>query len=146
MFKNAQIEDRVWDSRYGWGTIKSIYPKNLFPIKVEFDYKNLKKDYTFDGRSSLNYIAQVLFWNSFKIPLESLIKPLLGQTIETQVLVPNDIKEKRYFSHFHKEGKVYCYKQECASWLETTSYIEYEENKYMVLERTYAYKKTGNIK
>jgi len=124
MFKNAQMNDRVWDSRYGWGTVRAIYPKNVYPVKVEFDFRLLKKDYSFDGKSSLEYTYQVLFWNEFKVPIEAFVKPLPKLEKDTKVLVWDDnnlSKRKRYFSHFSKEGTIYCYEQGCTSWTGTTS-------------------------
>lgn len=124
MFKNAQIGDRVYDPRYKDGTITFINPNNIYSIRVEFDFKLIQKYYTFDGRSSLDYITPVLFWNELEIPPEAYIKPLPKLEKDTKVLVWNDsseIKEKRYFSHFNK-GKIYCYEQGCTSWSGTTAH------------------------
>ena len=124
MFKNAQIGDRVYDPRYKEGTITFINPNNVYSIRVEFDFKLIQKYYTFDGRSSLDYITPVLFWNELEISPEAFIKPLLKLEKDTKVLVWDDsseIKEKRYFSHFSK-GRIYCYYQGCTSWSGTTTH------------------------
>ena len=128
MFQNAKIGDRVWDARYNWGTIEAIYSKNIFPIKVKFDFKDFHRDYTFDGKCTFNYLNPVLFWNEFEIPQEAFIKPLPQLEKDTKVLVWNENnsfnesrKHKRYFSHFDKDGRIYCYEQGCTSWSATTT-------------------------
>jgi len=128
MFKNAQIGDRVWDLRYECGTITFIDPSKTYPIKVIFDFRLTNKNYTFDGRSSLDFISPTLFWNKFKIPPEAFIKPQPKLEKDTKVLVWNEKgcfnesrKHKRYFSYFDKDGRICCYEQGCTSWSATTT-------------------------
>jgi hypothetical protein len=129
MFENAQIGDRVWDIRYGWGIIQYVGRSSQYPISVVFDFKytnnrELTECYTYTGCFSTISERPTLFWNEFEIPPEAFIKPQPKLAKNTKVLVWNDspeIKEKRYFSHFNK-GRIYCYEQGCTSWSGTTAH------------------------
>jgi hypothetical protein len=127
MFENAEVGDRVYDIRYGWGSIQFIGKSSQYPISVVFDlkYTNSKEVtecYTYTGCFSNTKGRQVLFWNEFKIPQEAFIKPLPKLVKDTKVLVWNNSRKyKRYFSYFDRDGKIYCYEQGCTSWSATTS-------------------------
>ena len=67
MFKNAEIDDRVWDIRHGWGTIVEIKTKcTKYPIVVKFDNVDVKMEYTFEGKYVDEHINPTLFWNEIK--------------------------------------------------------------------------------
>ena len=125
MFENAQIGDRVWNLRYGWGRIKKIRSNTKMKLEVFFDIdvSPTLADYTADGKGSIWDLHPELFWNEFKFPPEVYIKSLPKLEKDTKVLVWNDkgcfndsIKRKRYFSHFDRDGRIYCYDQGCTSW------------------------------
>ena len=127
MFENAEVGDRVYDIRYGWGSIQFIGKNSQYPISVVFDLKytnnkEITECYTDTGCFSTRSGKPVLFWNEFKIPQEAFIKPLPKLVKDTKVLVWNNSRKyKRYFSYFDRDGKIYCYEQGCTSWSATTS-------------------------
>jgi len=131
MFKNAQIGDRVWDVRYGWGKIITSKESSMFRLTVEFinSYNDLQTcSYTIEGRAANYHNFPTLLWNEFKIPPEAFIKPLPKLAKDTKVLVWDEIglfnekrKQKGYFSHFDKDGIIYCYGQGRTSWSGTTA-------------------------
>lgn len=48
--EGVKVKDRVWSSRFGWGTVVDIDHFNLFGLYVEFDNKSIRKQqYTPDG-------------------------------------------------------------------------------------------------
>jgi hypothetical protein len=121
MFKNAQTGDRVWNLRYGWGIIKKIRSNTKMKLEVFFDIdvSPTLADYTADGKGSIWDLHPELFWNEFKFPPEAFIKSLPKLEKDTKVLVwegDYDTKRKRHFSHFDKEGKIYCYEHGMTSW------------------------------
>lgn len=131
MFKNAQIGDRVWDSRYGWGKITEIKTNTNYPLRAKFTNSDKAWQicsYSIDGRAMEFHKFPILFWNEFKVPAEAFIKPLPQLEKDTKVLVWNQKdcfnesrKHNRYFSHFDKDGRIYCYEQGCTSWSATTT-------------------------
>jgi hypothetical protein len=133
MFKNAQIGDRVWDVRYGWGEITELNKSCVYSLTAKFinnDDALQHYSYTVEGKATVFHNFPILFWNEFKAPSEAYIKPLPKLTKDTKVLVwdENDLfnksrKHKRYFSHFSEDGKIYCYEQGCTSWSATTTQV-----------------------
>jgi hypothetical protein len=128
MFENAQIGDRVWSLRYGWGIIKHIRPntKRVLEVFFSINVNSTLADFTTDGKRSVWDLHPELFWNEFKIPPEAFIKPLPKLEKDTKVLVwyetglfDKRAKQKRYFSHFSEEGKIHCYEQGRTSWSAT---------------------------
>lgn len=78
-FEKAQKGDKVWSIKYGWGKIYAIYPRNIYPIKVNFETNNKKsilRDFDLDGKESSDAINSSIFWNEFEIPKEAFKKPL----------------------------------------------------------------------
>lgn len=65
MFDEAEVGDKVWDMRYGWGTIQFISKASQYPISVVFDIKhqnkNITDNYTICGRANINHITPMLF-------------------------------------------------------------------------------------
>lgn len=111
MFKNAKVDDRVFDFVLGHGTIEFIGASSNYPLSVVFDRaykggKTIRDNYSFDGRCS-DISNQTLFWREFKIPEDARIKtyPVKGQ----KVLVWDDLCSYKHiaeFSHFDN-GKIH---------------------------------------
>ena len=129
IFKDAKIGDHVWDTRFGWGKIYMIHKSNLCPLKVKFDTDySIKREYRFDGKIKESDVMPRLFWNEFEVPNEAYIKRLPQLDVDTKVLVWDENgdfnqarKHKRYFSHFSKDGIIYCFEQGRTSWSATTT-------------------------
>jgi len=119
MFSNAKIGDMVFDyTLQKWGQIDAIeHEDQAYPIKVSFDEYGTK-NYTIDGRDSLDAVVPVLFWDEVK-PITPPKKPLPKLEVDTRVFVwdsENDDKQKRYFSHFDSDGNMHCFSVGCTSW------------------------------
>ena len=118
-FENAQVGDKVWDFKVGWGEIIEIYTEILDPyiIKAEFDEEVAY--YDADGYHYVNDINPTLFWNEFEIPEEAFEKPLPKLEIDTKVLVKNDGDEKwnkRFFAGWTTDGRIKCWYGGATSW------------------------------
>lgn len=115
-FETAIVGDEVFDIKHGWGVVVHINKyKSLYPIQVSF--KTNTCTYTYDGKSYIDHIAQSLFWD--EVVITPPPKPLAKLAIDTKVLVWNslsDAPEKRYFSHFNKEGKIVTFSSGRTSW------------------------------
>jgi hypothetical protein len=65
MFDKAEVGDKVWDMRYGWGTIQFISKTSRHPISVVFDMKykneNITSNYKLCGRENAMHITPMLF-------------------------------------------------------------------------------------
>jgi len=112
MFKSAKIGDRVFDYLLQeWGTVSFIKDAgHKYPIRVQF--AEIKKEYTSGGKDLCSYKLQTLFWNEME-PITPPEKPLPELEVDTRVFVWNsndDIKFKRYFSHFDSNGSINCFK------------------------------------
>jgi len=133
MFKNAQIGDRVWDVRNGWGTIIELREVPTYKLVASFinsQNQLITCIYTIEGKAEAFHEFPILFWNEFEIPQEAFIKPQPKLEPDTKVLVWNEKscfnesrKHNRYFSHFDKDGKIFCYEQGCTSWSATTTQV-----------------------
>lgn len=113
IFKNVKVGDRVWDMRFGWGTIIFDNQTREVPLYVKFDSSH-DKHYTLMGIQTYDNKVQTLFWNEFEIPKEAFIKPLPKLEVDTKVLVwrdynNNNNKYKRHFSHFDEKGNIYAF-------------------------------------
>lgn len=102
MFSDANIGDKVWDYRLGWGVIVNLDFSD-YPIIVDFpDGGNAS--YTLSGLEYVGDANPSLFWDvvTFKIPR----KPPAMLDVDDKVVVWNDGDEKcnRYFSHFSEDG------------------------------------------
>ena len=73
-FDGIKKGDRVWDFRYGWGTVKSINAEE-YPIVVFFPEFGYHKSYDFNGKTC-KYLNQTLFWDEikFEVPKKPKIK------------------------------------------------------------------------
>ena len=77
-FKNAKVGDKVFDTEYGWGSIKRILDDNIYPIQATFDKPiNVNgSSYTLDG---------FLFW-------EGDLKPRLFYSVQDSINYEKPIK------------------------------------------------------
>ena len=110
-FEDAKVGDKVWCLYYNkWFTITNIRKEDAYPIKTEIN------SYTLDGRLNTHSI-RTLFWDEIVItPPE---KPLPKLEVDTKVLVWDrhyNTKERRYFSHFEKNGKIVTFAEGRTSW------------------------------
>lgn len=69
-FENAEVNDRVWDIRYGYGVVvKALEPKNshlFYRIFVKFPSLQEYETYTVDGFSRAGNAIRSLFWDELK--------------------------------------------------------------------------------
>jgi hypothetical protein len=63
-FENAQVGDRVWSIRHGWGIIDFITDNKIY---VVFDYLNKTRIFTFNGKSVDDDLNPTLFWDEVEI-------------------------------------------------------------------------------
>jgi co-chaperonin GroES (HSP10) len=61
-FADVKVGDRVYDIRYGWGTIIDS-PFKRYPIAVNFDDGKAMDSYTLDGISEEKYLTPTLYWD-----------------------------------------------------------------------------------
>ena len=83
MFKDAKIGDRVWGMRYGWGVVRSINLKSVYPVVVYFDEQENPVSFMFNGKYALTDLLPTLFWDEvkFDIPQKPLPKKYLDLII-----------------------------------------------------------------
>jgi hypothetical protein len=65
-FENAQVEDRVWSIRHGWGVITHI---STYKICVKFESLNWDCIFTICGKNDDKDLNPTLFWNEVKIDI-----------------------------------------------------------------------------
>src|SRR5690606_26145942 len=99
----------VYHYHYGKGEVMNIYENNNYPVRVNFDGVN--DSFTRDGRQLLDHPPTLSF-----TPYDlvnggfSQERPLPDIEVDTLVYVRDDEDWKmRYFSHFGKDGKIYCF-------------------------------------
>lgn len=107
-FENARIGDRVWSMRRGWGTVRKIDRDTLYPLKVTYQHVGIGS-YTLDGLAHVEDITQSLFWD--EVVVKAPIKPVPALDVDTKVLVWTDpsVKQRRHFSHFGKDGRIWVF-------------------------------------
>lgn len=103
-----KIQDRVFDIRYGWGTIIGVNKDYLWPIEVFFDTDDRMSDeYTFDGRSFNNH-PQVLSFTEYTLEGFSQERPKelpkKGQIVWVRQEFPSEWRVGHFFK---KEGDKY---------------------------------------
>ena len=112
-FETAQVGDRVYHYRYGWSTITNIKKESDYPIIIDYDFFS----FTYEGFADKSDKNRILFWDEVIItPPE---KPLPKLEVDTKVLVWDrhyHTKERRYFSHFEKNGKIATFSEGRTSW------------------------------
>jgi hypothetical protein len=64
-FENAEVSDRVWDIRKGWGTIFCNHIDDDYPIEVNFDNES-NDTYTLEGKSFRPDLNPTLFWDKLE--------------------------------------------------------------------------------
>jgi hypothetical protein len=64
----VQIGDKVWDVRYYWSEVISLYNRKMYEIKTNYNF------YTTDGKHDIEDNFPTLFWNKVKIPKKAFIK------------------------------------------------------------------------
>jgi hypothetical protein len=104
-----KVGDRVFDIRYGWGTIISVNQKNdLWPIEVVFDDDEIMADeYTFDGRSFYNH-PQVLSFTEYTLQGFSQERPEELPKKGDIVWVRNEFPSEWEIGYFFKkQGNTY---------------------------------------
>ena len=111
-FEYAKVGDRVFHYKYGWSTITNIKKESDYPIIIDYDFS-----FTYEGFANKSDSNPSIFWDEVIItPPE---KPLPKLEVDTKVLVwynNSDTKERRYFSHFEKNGKIATFSQGRTSW------------------------------
>jgi hypothetical protein len=118
MFEDAKVGDRVWSMQSGWGEVVENIPLADYGVSVKFD-NNAYGSYSVCGRFQKSDLMPTLFWNEVKFEIPK--KPLPDLEVDTKVLVwdrCSDHKYKRYFSHFDKDGTIYCFENGRTSWTE----------------------------
>jgi hypothetical protein len=82
MFEDAQVGDRVWDFRYGFGEIATVDPSNNYPLKVKFPCANGAMTYTLDGKHYSNEAFLSLFWDEIKFDIPPRPKRKVKKEVE----------------------------------------------------------------
>ncbi|MEK6879842.1 MAG: hypothetical protein AABY22_09560 [Nanoarchaeota archaeon] len=118
-----KLNDRVFDFRYGWGTISCIFDNNLtnYILKVTFDNVNYMT-YTWDGRNT-PHSPQYLSLTPYDLVSGGFSQRKSQPVIEKDTLIyVRELGEEwtmRFFSHFDKEGNLFCYNNQNTSKSET---------------------------
>ena len=107
-FETARIGDKVWGIRSGWGEIRATDNLGTYPIAVYF-LNGTFEAYTASGLCDEEDVAQTLFWDEVKI--DAPHKPLPKLEVDAKVLVWTDpsMKQRRHFSHFSKDGRIWTF-------------------------------------
>jgi hypothetical protein len=69
LFEDAEVGDKVWDFRYGWGIVQSIInvENTRYPLRIYFNsVERITITFNSEGKSD-NQSNQTLFWNEFKV-------------------------------------------------------------------------------
>ena len=120
MLRDAKIGDELYSPEHGWGVVieksKGTYAlKGTHALLVKF--KNYKKHFLSNGKSSTKSTYPTLFWDEIKFEIPE--KPLPKIEVDTKVLVWDEIhpkKYKRYFKEFNEYGKIVCFMSGSTSW------------------------------
>jgi len=122
-FENAQVGDRVWDVKYGWGKIAKISKEDhLIIVDFDNDIINIYQFDGIDGKSNKTDLNPTLFWNESKIPEEAFEQQFPDLDIDTKVLVKEFAEnewQKRYFAGWTDDGKMKCWSDGRTSWTAT---------------------------
>jgi len=120
MFKNVKVGDRLYSVEDGYGVVEIISMCRVYPLTIRFDC--CRKSFTLTGRRYAGSKNPILFWDKieFEIPKRQL--PYLK--VDTKVIVWNsgdDVKKKRHFKEFNKDGVITCFVHGTTSWTSNTS-------------------------
>lgn len=112
MFSNVKMGDSVFDYNFQkWGNISQIEYNCVYSLKVDFNDGSVPQSYTIDGKVYDCYETQSLFWDEVK-PIIPPRKPVPKLEVDQKLRVwTKGGKEKynRHFSHFDKNGVLYCF-------------------------------------
>jgi len=101
-FSSARVGDRVWEVRWGWGTVVSIKTDNSYPVNVELDIGGGEFNFTFDGKFESTDLHPSLFWDKILFVVPPRPKRMVKKTLEGWVNVyPEDSPLKTF--HFVKD-------------------------------------------
>lgn len=115
-FETAQIGDRVWSMKDGWGVIRDTNRSARYPIFVYFLSGDIEA-FTLGGFYDEDNVTQTLFWD--EIVFDAPKKPLPALKKDTKVLVWNDegTKHKRHFAGWcARNGLIMTYDYGATSW------------------------------
>jgi hypothetical protein len=119
-FENAEVGDRVWDIRKGWGTIFCNHIDGPYPIEVNFDAE-ANETFTFEGKSYQLDLNSTLFWDELKFVAPeqpSRTKLVNGVEVPDISFQPKDNEEYYYPS------------PSCEDFCGNTSYEDYEADRH----------------
>lgn len=115
-FETAKVGDKVWDSRKGWGVVDELRGSSDYPILVDFVHEY--ESYTLNGYYFEDDVNPSLFWG--EIVIEAPVKPMPVLQVDAKVLVwyddDDNVKHRRYFSHFGVDGKISTFHSGQTSW------------------------------
>lgn len=114
-FEDAEVGDKAWCMRSGWGEIRDIRPSDRYPIYVCFPNDEFKT-YTAGGFYDEDDVTRSLFWD--EVVIEAPAKPMSVLQVDAKVLVWMDGSQTRYFRHFsHFENNIiYVFDRGLSSW------------------------------
>lgn len=75
MTRKFEVEDRVWNMRFGWGTVRKIKETITYSILVVFDFDNTEIMFTADGKDCEGDLYQSLFFEEITIPETARKRP-----------------------------------------------------------------------
>lgn len=107
--------------RQKWGTVcnnKNV-DADKYPLFVKFD-DNDYDTYTEDGKFSRHDVVQDIFFN--EVTIVPPPRPLQTLQVDDKVKVWNGkdgYKDKRHFSHFNGNGRIYVFANGGTSWTST---------------------------
>ena len=129
-FETAKVGDRVWSIEFGWGEILSLGESETYPVKV-FWKNQAWESYTLEGKQLARHVCRTLFWDEVKI--DAPHKPLPKLEVDAKVLVWTDpsMKQRRHFSHFSKDGRIWTFDAGATSFTKlhrnsTTAWLYWE--------------------
>ena len=100
MFSKAKRGDEVWHFAKGWGVVKSVEKRELYPVVVEFKGK-IRISFLLDGRENINDINPSLFWDEIQLKKaeDEEIMNLLKERLEPLGIY--DFSEYYFLSYTH---------------------------------------------
>lgn len=129
-FENAQVGDRVWDVRLGWGVITGIVQHGRYPLLVQFgNTDNRVGTFTTEGRFNVEDVGRTLFWDVVEIvaPEQPMIK-VNGFDVPKPCQEPLKDGQLYYFPMIYPKGWTVL----CASWGFNPTWDDYVLNMNML--------------
>lgn len=114
------IGSRVWDIRYGWGTITDTtgHKDDYCPIMVEFENGSINF-YRRDGKEGKSDVNQSIFFEELIIPTTALHPPIWRA------------KDGEWFYYINQFGTIVCCEE---SFVETTDLL-WDRRNYFLTEK-----------